>query len=180
MLHLFRLRFRWYRHLRLRMRGVPRSVLSNAGDRFSCGPEAFFRPGEIVQIGTNVFIGRRLHLAAPCRIGNDVLIASSVSFVGGDHAFRAACIVIRESGGDAPQPIIVGDDVWIGHGAIVLAGVRIGRGAIVAAGSIVTKDVPECTIVAGNPARFVRQRFNNAEATEHHLRFLSDRYAATK
>jgi serine acetyltransferase len=49
--------------------------------------------------------------------------------------------------------------VWIGHGAIVLPGRGIGTGAIVAAGSVVTKDVPDYTIVAGVPARFVRRRF---------------------
>ena len=53
----------------------------------------------------------------------------------------------------------VGHDVWIGHGAIVLPGRNIGTGAVIAAGAIVTKDVPEYAIVAGNPARLVRRRF---------------------
>lgn len=55
----------------------------------------------------------------------------------------------------------IGHDVWIGHGAIVLPGRNIGTGAVVAAGAIVTKDVPVYTIVAGNPARPVRQRFSD-------------------
>src|SRR6202023_2663541 len=53
----------------------------------------------------------------------------------------------------------IGHDVWIGHGAIVLPGRSIGTGAVIAAGAIVTKDVPAYTIVAGNPARFIRARF---------------------
>jgi hypothetical protein len=53
----------------------------------------------------------------------------------------------------------IGHDVWIGHGAIVLPGRSVGTGAVVAAGAIVTKDVPEYTIVAGNPARMIRRRF---------------------
>jgi hypothetical protein len=53
----------------------------------------------------------------------------------------------------------IGHDVWIGHGAIVLPGRSIGNGAVIAAGSVVTKDVAGYTIVAGNSARFVRQRF---------------------
>jgi phosphonate metabolism protein (transferase hexapeptide repeat family) len=56
----------------------------------------------------------------------------------------------------------IGHDVWIGHGAIVLPGRCIGTGAVVAAGAIVTKDVPAYTIVAGNPARPIRQRFPEA------------------
>ena len=57
------------------------------------------------------------------------------------------------------QPVEIGHDVWIGHGAIILPGRRIGTGAVVAAGAIVTKDVPDYTIVVGNPARPLRRRF---------------------
>ncbi len=57
---------------------------------------------------------------------------------------------------------IIGNDVWIGHGAIVMPGVTIGDGVIVAAGSVVAKDVPSYTIVGGNPARIIRQRFSDA------------------
>jgi phosphonate metabolism protein (transferase hexapeptide repeat family) len=55
--------------------------------------------------------------------------------------------------------VVIGHDVWIGHGAIVLPGRTIGDGAVIAAGSIVTKDVAPYTIVGGNPARPIRQRF---------------------
>ncbi len=57
------------------------------------------------------------------------------------------------------QPVEIGHDVWIGHGAIVLPGRRIGTGAVVGAGSVVTKDIPDYAIAVGNPARVVRQRF---------------------
>jgi hypothetical protein len=57
--------------------------------------------------------------------------------------------------------VTIGHDVWIGHGAIILPGRRIGTGAVVAAGAIVTKDVAPYTIVAGNPARPIRQRFSS-------------------
>lgn len=56
-------------------------------------------------------------------------------------------------------PVTIGHDVWIGHGAIVLAGRNIGTGAVVAGGAVVTKDVPDYAIVAGNPAKIVRYRF---------------------
>jgi phosphonate metabolism protein (transferase hexapeptide repeat family) len=58
----------------------------------------------------------------------------------------------------------IGHDVWIGHGAIVLPGRRIGIGAVIAGGAVVTKDVPDYTIVAGNPARPIRRRFPEAIA----------------
>src|SRR5262249_58694753 len=60
--------------------------------------------------------------------------------------------------------VVIGNDVWIGHGAIVLPGRAIGDGAVVAAGAVVTKDVPAYAVVAGNPARPIRERFAPAIA----------------
>ena len=62
------------------------------------------------------------------------------------------------------HPVSIGHDVWIGHGAIILAGRSVGDGAVIAAGAIVTKDVPPYSIVAGNPARVLRPRFEAAAA----------------
>ncbi|MGW6296298.1 CatB-related O-acetyltransferase [Streptomyces sp. NPDC055058] len=58
---------------------------------------------------------------------------------------------------------VVGNDVWFGYGATVMPGVRIGDGAIIAAGAVVTADVPPYTVVGGNPARPIRQRYSDAE-----------------
>lgn len=62
------------------------------------------------------------------------------------------------------HPVVIGHDVWIGHGAIILPGRSIGTGAVIAAGAIVTRDVEPYTIVAGNPARHIRARFDNPTA----------------
>jgi len=67
--------------------------------------------------------------------------------------------------------VTIGHDVWIGHGAVILPGRNVGTGAVIAAGAIVTKEVPAYCIVAGNPARIVRRRFD-----EH----ISERLAALK
>ena len=61
--------------------------------------------------------------------------------------------------------VIIGHDVWIGLDAIVLSGVNIGNGAIVGASAVVSRDVPAYTIVAGNPARVIRQRFSDEDIT---------------
>ena len=57
-------------------------------------------------------------------------------------------------------PIIIGNDVWIGHGALLLEGIRIGDGAVVAMGAVVTKDVPPYAVVGGVPARVIKYRFD--------------------
>jgi len=62
---------------------------------------------------------------------------------------------------DDPKVCHIGNDVWIGRSAIVLSGVTISDGAVVGAGSVVTKDVPSFAIVAGNPAKFIRNRFDD-------------------
>ena len=59
------------------------------------------------------------------------------------------------------KPLIVGNDVWIGREAVILPGVKIGDGAVIGAQSVVTHDVPPYSIVAGNPARFIRRRFDD-------------------
>jgi acetyltransferase-like isoleucine patch superfamily enzyme len=61
----------------------------------------------------------------------------------------------------------IGDDVWIGYGAVVLSGLSIGRGAVVAAGAVVTSDVDPYDIVAGNPARRVGRRFEDDQIATH-------------
>ena len=62
--------------------------------------------------------------------------------------------------------IVIGNDVWIGHGALILSGVRIGDGAVIGAGSVVNKNVEDYAIVAGNPAKFIRYRFDEGRRQE--------------
>jgi acetyltransferase-like isoleucine patch superfamily enzyme/glycosyltransferase involved in cell wall biosynthesis len=100
------------------------------------------------------------------QIGSFVSIADNVIFMlGGNHAhdhpstfpFRAK--YFQEVEAQTKGPILIGDDVWIGYGAMILSGVKIGQGAVVAAGAIVTRDVPSYAIVGGNPARVLKYRF---------------------
>lgn len=103
-------------------------------------------------------MGHFCHLAAPAKIGDDVLLAACVSFVGGDHKIDGIHGPMREAGRAKIRPILVENDVWIGHGSIILHGVTVHSGAVVAAGSVVTKDVPPRSIVGGNPAKVIRYR----------------------
>jgi maltose O-acetyltransferase len=88
------------------------------------------------------------------RIGNHVMIGPNVQLYTAAHDLRAEP---RNRGIEVAKPITIEDNVWIGGGAIVLPGVRIGRNAVVGAGAVVSRDVPANTVVAGNPARVIRE-----------------------
>lgn len=94
---------------------------------------------------------------SPIRIGSGVMIAPNCGFYSYDHGV-APNQAIREQPLQSKGEIVVGDNAWIGFGAIVLSGVRIGSGAAIAAGSVVTKDVPDNAIAAGMPARVIKMR----------------------
>ena len=88
------------------------------------------------------------------RIGDNVWIAPNVGIYAAGHPLDA---VDRIGGEEYAFPVTIGDNVWIGGGVTIIGGVTIGKNAVVAAGSVVIRDVPPDTLVAGNPARVVRK-----------------------
>lgn len=105
-------------------------------------------------IGTGSFVnsGTRFALAAPIRIGERVAIGPNVMFETVNHIKDN-----RRVHDSIPLPIRVEDDVWVGAAAIILPGIHIGKGAVIGAGAVVTKNVEAGTLVAGNPARLIRE-----------------------
>ncbi|KOF08612.1 acetyltransferase [Planococcus glaciei] len=101
-------------------------------------------------------------------IGSFVSISSGVKFLlGGNHeinnfsTFPFKVMILKEKQEAWTKgAIVVEDDVWIGMDAMILSGVKIGKGAIIAAGSVVTKDIEPYSVVAGNPAKLVKYRFD--------------------
>jgi acetyltransferase-like isoleucine patch superfamily enzyme len=114
-----------------------------------------------LEIGHDSYIGHRTELIVgeSIRIGRDVRIANRVTLNGYDgHPLDPLARARNDPLGEGSMgPIAVLDYAWIGNDATVLKGVTVGRGAVVASCAVVTKDVPELTIVAGNPARTIRQ-----------------------
>jgi chloramphenicol O-acetyltransferase type B len=133
-------------------------------------------------IGYNCYIGRGSQIETDANIGDNVIIANNVAFVGRyDHHYQLVGVPIRlapqirQPGYDwlgLKERTRVCDDVWIGYGAIILSGVTIGEGAIVAAGSLVTKDVAPYDIVGGHPAKPIGRRFESEAQIEEHQRIL--------
>ena len=87
------------------------------------------------------------------RIGDHAFIGPNVSIYTACHPLDAA---ERNTGAEWALPVTIGDSVWIGGGAIILPGVTIGNNVVIGAGAVVTRDVPDNTVVAGNPARIIK------------------------
>lgn len=119
-----------------------------------------------VHVGDDVSLGiRPIVMAAhsDIQIGSHVMFGPEVIVIGGGHNMTVPgrfMKQVEEKRGDEDLGVIIEDDVWIGARAVILRGARVGRGAVVAAGAVVTKSVPPYAIVAGNPAKVVRFRWD--------------------
>jgi len=111
-------------------------------------------------------IGNRADIGCNCifssvsgiEIGQSTLIAGHCYIGGGRYRSDRMEIPMMDQGMYSEGPVILGDDVWLGAGVIVLDGVRIGRGSIIGAGSVVTKEIPEYSVAVGVPARVIGTR----------------------
>jgi len=169
----FKVWLKWRRKaffmLLMRLKGYR---FKKAGKNLFCyGTRSVFKRNSI-SIGDYVYISRNANIYANCDIGHFVQIAGNVNIVGGDHKIDLVGVPVAFTGRGKMEVLltVVGDDVWIGESAIIMAGVNIGRGAIVAAGAVVTKDVEPYAIVGGNPAKFIRYRFDDEQQKEHNKR----------
>lgn len=112
-------------------------------------------------IGDNTYIGENNNIRVAgglIQIGKDCMISQNITMVSSNHETTPGTPMREQGWSTHNNHIIIGNDVWIGANSVILPGVKISDGAVIAAGSIVTKDVEENTIVAGNPASFLRHR----------------------
>lgn len=109
-----------------------------------------------VEIGDNTRIGISNVVIGPIIIGNQVITAQNVVMSGLNHGYEDIHTPIRLQPCSTSH-ITIGNNSWIGANSVITAGVQIGKHAVVAAGSVVTKNVPDYTVVAGNPARILKQ-----------------------
>ncbi len=142
------------RELFAKLTGQPRN------DSLRIFPPFYTDFGKNIRVGRNVFINACCHfqdhggvtLGDGCLIGHNVVFATLNHDL---HPERRAAMT--------PSPITLGRNVWVGSNSTILQGVTIGDGAVIAAGAVVTKDVPENTVVAGVPAKRIRKVIENGE-----------------
>ena len=130
---------------------------------------------ENIEVGNHVVIGTEAMIMttrAKVIMGDYVFFAPKVSIVTGDHRYDLIgkyMLNVKDADKrmEDDQDVIFEGDNWIGTSVIILKGVTVGKGSIVAAGSIVTKNVPPYSIVAGVPARVIKKRFSNEQIKLH-------------
>lgn len=112
-----------------------------------------------IVIGDGTWIGKNCSIASihSVTIGKDVLFAGHVHITDHSHGYEDIEVPISKQQLISKGPIEIEDQCWLGFGAEVLSGVHIGKHSIVAARAVVTKDVPPYSLVAGNPARIIKQ-----------------------
>ena len=125
---------------------------------------ATFGSGSNIEIGSNSGLGKNCMVNGPVRIGKYVMIGPDVMLIARRHRVENTDLPMALQG-DEICSIEIEDDVWIGARVVILAGVKVGKGAIVGAGSIVTKNVPEFSIVGGNPAKLIKWRKTTGATT---------------
>jgi acetyltransferase-like isoleucine patch superfamily enzyme len=121
-------------------------------ESFSCINNAV---GDVI-IGDYTRIGIHNTIIGPVTIGSHVNLAQGITVTALNHNFEDTDKRIDEQG-ISTKAVTIEDDVWVGANAVILPGVTIGRHSVVAAGAVVTKDVPENTVVGDVPAKIIKQ-----------------------
>lgn len=123
--------------------------------------ERYYKNQPIITIGNNVYINWDCHIGGINKIiiGNNVLIGSKVMIIDHQHG-EITNEALKLSPAIRPLyskgPIVISDNVWIGEGTAIMPNVTIGKNSIIGANSVVTKDIPENCVAAGNPARVIK------------------------
>lgn len=134
-----------------------KSLFDSCGKNVNVEKGANFGTGKGISIGDNSGIGVNTHVRGPLSIGKDVMMGPEVIILTTSHKFENLSLPMWQQG-NVIKGVSIGNDVWIGTRVIILSGVTVGDGVIIAAGSIVTKDIPDFAVVAGNPARIIKFR----------------------
>ena len=135
-----------------------KQIFKECGNNVHIGRKAYFQNGFDIKIGNNSGIGVNAWISNNTIIGSNVLMGPDVIIYSGSHEFIKKNVIIKEQGYNVPNPVVIGDDVWIGSRVIIMPGIKIEDGAVIGAGSIVTKNVKKYNVVAGNPAVVIKKR----------------------
>ncbi|HLO59600.1 MAG TPA: hypothetical protein VK179_12715 [Bacteroidales bacterium] len=133
-----------------------KGIFKYVGKSVNIENNCYFGSGFEIRIGNSSGIGKRCKVPSNIILGNNVMMAEEVIILNKNHTFHRIDIPMSEQGASIETKLVIGNDVWIGTRCIILPQVQnIGNGVIIGAGSIVTKDIPDFAIIAGNPAKII-------------------------
>ena len=136
-------------------RGILASLFGKGGESARVQPPFYCDYGTNIELGKHVFFNFNCVVLDVSRvsIGDYSIFAPAVQIYTATHPLDAELRRTREYG----KPVVIGSDVWVGGGAIILPGVTIGSRTVIGAGSVVTRDIPDDVVAAGNPCRVIRE-----------------------
>lgn len=136
-----------------------RSLGAKVGKRVVIYPKVWIMTGRNLVIGDDVDIALGVLITSDggVEIGDRTLVGYGTMILSANHRIPNRKSRIFDAG-HVKKPVVIANDVWIGANCLILPGAKIGEGAVVAAGSVVTKEVPAFSVVAGVPARVIRDR----------------------
>lgn len=137
-------------------KAIFRSIVTDCGEPFHVNQPFRCDYGCNIHIGNNFFANFNLTILdeAPVTIGDNVFIGPNVSIYTACHPLEPEA---RNTGAEWAEPVTIGNSVWIGGSVTILPGVTIGDNCVIGAGSVVTRDVPANSVVAGNPAHIIKR-----------------------
>lgn len=135
-----------------------KAIFDEVGQEINVEKGVFFGKGKNIKIGDRSGIGLNARIQGPLTIGKYVMMGPEVIIYTKNHDISSLDQPMIHQGETEPKEVIIEEDVWIGARVIILPGIRIGKGAVVAAGAVVTKDVESYSVVAGVPAKVIRNR----------------------
>lgn len=139
-------------------RWCARHLLRHCGRGVIVKDHSYFGNGLRLSVGDRSQLGSHARLSGDITIGNDVVMGPDVVMMATSHKFARLDIPINLQGARPEEPIVIGNDCWIGTRVIILPGVHLGSSCIVAAGAVVTKSFPDRCILGGVPARCIKMR----------------------
>ncbi|MBE6583910.1 MAG: transferase [Ruminococcaceae bacterium] len=142
-------------------RTFAKGIAKKCGKKVNIEHGAYFTPG--LSIGDRSGVGIDCEINGPVTIGKDVMMGPEVVVYTSGHEFGSTDVPMMDQGFTETKPVVIGDDVWIGRRVIIMPGVTIGNGCIIGAGAVVTKDVPDYSVVGGVPAKILKSRKPDTE-----------------
>lgn len=132
-----------------------KELLGSTGEIISMNPNIRFDYGYNTHVGENFYANFDCTILDVCevRFGDNCMLGPSVKVFTATHPLHP---MERNSGKEYGIPITIGDNVWIGGGALINPGVKIGNNVVIGSGSVVTKDIPNNVVVGGNPAKIIK------------------------